>query len=198
MNKILDYFNKKHGYVRSKELRDRSFQFRDIAELVKKGKIDKIKPGLYRLANLEDGKISRSFVDVCSAMPKGVICLASSLSHFELTTFNPSEIYVAIPHKVKYTPIEFPPVKVYYFRDIIYKTGIESIQTPHGIVRIYGIEKTICDMFRYRKKLGEDMALEALRNYLRRKSANIPKLEQIAELCSVKKIITPYLKALVQ
>jgi hypothetical protein len=93
--------------------------------------------------------------------------------------------------------MEYPPVKIYYFSDRFYKAGIETITRPQGLVRIYGMEKTICDMFRYRKKLGEDMALEALRKYLHRKNADIPKLEQFAEICAVKTVITPYLKALV-
>lgn len=197
MKKILDFFNKNRGYARMKELKERSFQVRDIAKLVQQGKIEKIKPGLYRLADMMDGKISRSFVDVCKAMPKGVICLASSLSYYELTTFNPSEVYVAIPSNARYVHTEYPPIKVYYFSNKIYNAGIETIRTPQGVVRMYGIEKTICDMFRYRKKLGEDMALEALRNYLQRKNADIPKLETFAKICSVKMIIAPYLKALV-
>jgi predicted transcriptional regulator of viral defense system len=197
MNKILVFFNKNHGYARMKELKEQSFQVRDITELVRQGKIEKIKPGLYKLADMTDGKISRSFVDICKAMPKGVICLASALSYYELTTFNPSEVYVAIPNKAKYTHTEYPPVKVYYFSDKFYKAGIDTISTSQGVVRIYGMEKNICDMFRYRKKLGEDMALEALRNYLQRKDADIPKLEQFANICEVKTVITPYLKALI-
>lgn len=197
MNKILDYFNKNHGYARMKDLRERSFQYWDIVDLVQQGKIERIKPGLYRLTDMRDGKVSRSFVDVCKAMPKGVICLASALSYYELTTFNPSEVYVAIPNKAKYIRTEYPPVKVFYFSDTIYQTGIETLQTPHGAVRIYGMEKTICDMFRYRKKLGEDMALESLRNYRQRKNADILKLEAFANRCAVKTVITPYLKALV-
>ncbi len=197
MKKILNFFNKNNGYARMKELKEQSFQIRNIARLVKQGKIEKIKPGLYRLADMMDGKIRRSFIDVCSAMPKGVICLASSLSYYELTTFNPSEVYVAIPNKAKHTHMEFPPVKLYYFSDRFYKAGTETISTSQGVVRIYGMEKTICDMFRYRRKLGEDMAIEALRNYLRRKNADIAKLEQCAKICTVKAVITPYLKALV-
>jgi predicted transcriptional regulator of viral defense system len=197
MKKILDFFNKNHGYARMKELKEQSFQIRDIAGLVKLGKIEKIRPGLYRLAGMMDGEISRSFIDICKAMSKGVICLASSLSYYELTTFNPSEVYVAIPNKAKYTQTEYPPIKIYYFSDRFYKTGIETISTSQGVVRIYGMEKTICDMFRYRKKLGEDLAIEALRLYLQRKNADIPKLEQFAKICAVKAVITPYLKALV-
>jgi predicted transcriptional regulator of viral defense system len=197
MKDVLGFFSRNHGYARTKELKAQSFQPRDIAVLIKQGKIEKIKTGLYRLADMTDGEISRSFIDVCKAMPKGVICLASALSYYELTTFNPSEIYVAIPNEAKYTHIECPPVKVYFFRQRFYNPGIETITAPQGMVKIYGMEKTICDMFRYRKKLGEDMALEALRNYLQRKSADIPKLEQFAKTCEVKTIITPYLKALI-
>jgi predicted transcriptional regulator of viral defense system len=194
---MLDFFKKNQGYARMKELKEQSFQVREVAALVEEGKIEKIKPGLYRLSDITDVGINRSFIDVCKAMPKGVICLASALSYYEFTTFNPSELYIAIPNKAKYIHMEYPPVKIYYFSDRFYKAGIETITRPQGLVRIYGMEKTICDMFRYRKKLGEDMALEALRKYLHRKNADIPKLEQFAEICAVKTVITPYLKALV-
>ena len=197
MNKILNFFNKNQGYARMKELKEQHFQVRDIAALVEEGRIERLKPGLYRLSDFSDGEINRSFIDVCKAMPKGVICLASALSYYELTTFNPSEVYIAIPNKAKYIHMEYPPVRTYYFNDRFYKAGIETIMKPQGAVRIYGMEKTVCDIFRYRKKLGEDMALEALRNYLQRKNADIPKLEQYAEICAVKTVITPYLKALV-
>lgn len=197
MSVILEFFRNNYGYARMKELRAQSFQPRDIAVLIEEGKIEKIRTGLYRLADMTDGKISRSFIDVCKAIPKGVICLASALSYYELTTFNPSEVYVAIPNEAKYAPVEYPPIKVFFFRERYYRPGIETSKTPEGAVNIYGIEKTICDVFRYRKKLGEDIALEALRNYLHRKNADIPKLEEFANICAVKTVITPYLKALV-
>jgi len=193
-----------------KELKGASIQTRDIARLLKEGTIFKIKPGLYRLANIGAGvlpplrgkgsgsTISQEIVDVCKALPDGVICLASALAFYGLTTFNPSEIYVAIPNAAKVPKIDFPPLRVFYFRERFYKPGIEQIEGPNCTIKIYNKEKTVCDTFRYRNKYGEDLALEGLKNYLSRKEANINKLRKYAEICQVKTVMMPYLKALVR
>ncbi|MBL7086096.1 MAG: Abortive infection protein AbiEi, partial [Candidatus Cloacimonetes bacterium] len=77
-----------------------------------------------------------------------------------------------------------------------YSFGIEEKHTISGNFKIYNAEKTICDMFRYRKKLGEDLALEGLKNYLKRKNADINKLREYAEICQVKTTLFPYLTAM--
>ena len=196
MEKLVSYIKKHGGYARMKDLRAASFQTREIASLVKKGLIEKVKPGLYRLADIGASGANIGFTDVCRAMPEGVICLLSALDYYGLTTFNPSEVYVAIPHAAKAPGIEYPPVKVFYFRDRFYVPGIEQVQTPLGLIKIYNMEKTICDMFRYRKKLGEDLAIEGLKNYLKRKDANINRLREYAKICHVKTVLFPYLKAM--
>jgi len=177
---------------------------------LKEGAIVKVKPGLYRLANVGEiviplpkikgsgSTISQEIIDVCRAIPDGVICLASALAFYDLTTFNPSEIYIAIPNAAKIPKIDFPPLRVFYFRERFYKPGIESIEVPNCTLKIYSKEKTICDMFRYRNKYGEDLALEGLKNYLSRKEANVNKLRKYAEICQVKTVLMPYLKALVK
>jgi predicted transcriptional regulator of viral defense system len=210
MEKIIAYFKKHGGYALMKELKTASFQTRDIARLLKEGAIVKVKPGLYRLANIGEmvfplpkikgsgSMISQGIIDVCKAIPDGVICLVSALAFHDLTTFNPSEIYVAIPNAAKVPKIDFPPLRVFYFRERFYKPGIEHITAPNCTIKIYNKEKTICDMFRYRNKYGEDLALEGLRNYLSRKEANVNKLRRYAEICQVKTNMMPYLKALVK
>jgi len=210
MEKIITYFKKHGGYALMKELKTASFQTRDIARLLEEGAIIKVKPGLYRLANVGPavlpllmGKgpgstISQEMMDVCKALPHGVICLASALAFYDLTTFNPSEIYVAVPNAAKAPKIDFPPLRVFYFRERFYKAGIERIEVPGCTIKIYNKEKTICDMFRYRSKYGEDLALEGLRTYLSRKGANVNKLRKYAEICQVKTVMIPYLKALIK
>lgn len=192
-----------------KKLKKASFQTRDIARLLNDGTIVKVKPGLYRLAAFADlvmpalkinatgYTISVGIMDVCRAIPEGVICLASALEFYGLTTFNPSEIYVAIPNAAKKPKIEYPPVRIFYFRDRFYQSGIEKIKAGDVTVKIYNMEKTICDVFRYRNKIGEDIAFEGLKNYMLRKDANINKLREYAGICRVKTIMMPYLKALI-
>ncbi len=210
MEKIITYFKKHGGYAFMKELKAASFQTRDIARLLREGTIIKVKPGLYRLANLGDegiplprikdsgSTISQEMIDVSKALPDGVICLASALAFYDLTTFNPSEIYVAIPNAAKVPKIDYPPLRVFYFRERFYKPGIEKIEVSNFTIRIYNREKTICDMLRYRNKYGDDLALEGLKTYLSRKGANVNKLRKYAEICQVKTVMMPYLKALVR
>jgi hypothetical protein len=86
---------------------------------------------------------------------------------------------------------------VYYFPKNYYEAGIETLKIKAGVIRIYNKEKTICDMFRYRKTFGEDIALEGLKNYLSSKKANIHLLQKYAQICGVSTIINPYIKAMV-
>ncbi len=194
MKKLIGYFKEKK-YATMKELREQGFQTRDIKKLMEQGKIEKIKSGLYKSSdvNIEH----EGFIDVCKSVPQGIICLISALEYHGLSTVNPNQIYIAIPHSEKKVNISFPPVKFFFFRDRYYLMGIEEIETKNGSFKIYNAEKTICDMFRYRNKLGEDLALEGLKNYLKQRNADINKLWDYAIKCRVKTIVHPYLKALV-
>jgi predicted transcriptional regulator of viral defense system len=194
MDKILSYIKKQGGYARLTELREQGFQTRDIRELHKSGKLEKIQPGLYKLP---DPAYSSTFVDVSKAMPRVVIALVSSLAWHELTTFNPSVVHIAIPYDEKPRKLSWPPVEVYYFRKQQYQHGIEEITIQDHPVKIYNREKTVCDMFRYRNRLGEDLALEGLKNYLNLPDANLHELQKYMRICRVKTVMKPYLKALV-
>ncbi len=194
---ILDYIKKRGGYATLKELKSAAFQTRDISRLIKEGSIEKIKPGLYRLPEFSFGvKFRGSLIDICRAIPDGVICLTSALEFHDLTTFNPTEVFVAIPHASKPPQISYPPVRTFYFRERFYVPGIQTERTKTGTIKVYNREKTICDMFRYRNKLGEDLPIEGLKNYLRSRDANLTLLQKYAVQCQVKTVMIPYLRAL--
>jgi len=180
-----------------KELRAAGFQSREITALVAQGQIERVKPGLYRLAGYGETGEHSGLTEVCRAVPAGVICLLSALDYHGLTTFNPSEVYVAIPHGAKPPRIFYPPIKTFFFRERFYTPAIEHVQTPAGEIRVYSREKTICDMFRYRRNLGEDLAMEALKQYLKLKEASVARLLEYAAVCQARTIMMPYLKALV-
>lgn len=196
MDKIIEIFKKNRGYSRMIELKKARIHTRSIAQAVKEGKIEKVKPGLYKLVDYpwdEHG----SFADVCNSNKKAVICLLSAASYYELTTFNPSEVYVAVPNNTDKFALQYPPIRVFYFADSYYEPGIETLQTKSGIVRIYNKEKTIGDLFRYINKLGEDVAVESLKEYLKnRKKMNISKLLEYSKICGVKKKMEPMIKAI--
>ncbi len=196
MEEIIKIFEKNKGYARMVELKKANVHTRRIAQAVEQGIIEKIKPGLYKLVNYDHDE-HESMVEVCHANKRAVICMQSAASYYELTTFNPSEISVAVPNNTDKFVLSYPPIKVYYFADSYYSPGIEILKTKSGIVRIYNKEKTIGDLFRYIKKIGEDIAVESLKTYLQnRKERNIPKLIEYAEICGVKKKIEPMIKAI--
>ena len=197
MDKITNYLSAAGGYARMKELRAAGFQTRDVAELLAQGYIERVKPGLYRLAGHGEADEYAGLTEVCRALPDGVICLLSALDYHGLTTFNPSEVYVAIPHESKPPRLFYPPIKPFFFRERFYTPAIEHIETPGSEIRVYSREKTICDMFRYRQKLGEDLALEALKMYLKLKDASTARLLEYATVCQARTVMMPYLKALV-
>lgn len=196
MKRIKEILEKNKGYSRMSELRHEGIQTRDIAKAVENHIIEKVKPGLYKLVDYpwdEHG----SFADVCNANKKAVVCLLSAADYHQLTTFNPSEIYVAVPNNTDKFILNYPPIKVYYFGDNYYEPGIETIGTKSGTIRIYNKEKTIGDLFRYINKIGEDVAVESLKEYLKnRKKMSIPKLLEFAEICGVRKKIEPMVKAI--
>jgi predicted transcriptional regulator of viral defense system len=197
MEKIIKYFVSNGGFASMKELKEANFYSREITSLVKEKIIIKIKPGYYRYSDYGFFKdINVNLITVCRAEPQSVICLISALDYFQMTDFNPSEIFYAIPHSQKKRDIKNPPVKAYFFRDRFYNPGIEVIKTKYGNLRIYSKEKTVCDMFRYRNKLGEDLAMQALKNYLNQKKKSIATLVKYAEICQVKTVIMPILKGI--
>ncbi len=198
MKNVIEYIKANGGYARTRELRAAGFHTRDIKSSVESGDIEKVKSGLYKVASAINGeKINPGFIDICKAFPKSVICLISAAEFHGLSSANPPLIYAAIPKSEKPPRIEYPPVKFYYWEETIYNPGIKKIKTENGIVKIYDKEKTVCDLFRYREKLGEDIAIEALKNYLSDNDFNLNKLRKYAVETRIKGIITPYIKAIV-
>jgi predicted transcriptional regulator of viral defense system len=196
MDKLQKIFDEQKGFARMQQLRNNGIQTRVIARAVEDGVIEKIKPGLYKLVNYQWDE-HESFADVCNSNNKAIICLTSAASYYELTTFNPSYITVAVPHNTPGFKLDYPPIQVYYFPHKYYETGIDEKETKSGLIRIYNQEKTICDLFRYQNKIGDDIIIESLKNYLKQKRRDINKLIKYAESLGIKEKILPYVKAIV-
>jgi len=192
-NNIKDIFIKNNGFASLKELTKNKVHTSYIKYLLDNNIIEKIKPGLYKLTDF-DYDSNSSYIEICKAIPSGVICCITALNYYELTTHNSYIIDVAIPNSKKANKIIYPPVKFHYFRDKTYNPGINEINTKIGRFKIYDKEKTICDVFRNRRYYGESLIIESLKEYLKIKDKNINKLYDYAEKCRIKKIIFQYLK----
>ncbi len=194
------YFNNNGGYASLKELKKEKYHTTSIKFLLNTDILFKVKPGLYRLTNLDESdKLSLENIDIAKAFPESVLCLFSALSYYDLTTFTSQKINIAIPRskKISKSFTNYESLNIYYFTTNTYMLGVDEIDTKYGKIKIYDREKTICDIFRYRDKLGEDIAYESLKSYINNyKSADYLKLRNYAKICRVSKIINETLKSL--
>lgn len=194
--KIAEIFREKNGYANWKELRAKGIHPRDLKIILADGLLIRLKSGLYRYA--DSPLIShQGFVDISFSVPQGVICLLSALDYHELTTFNPTFISVALPRSSWKPAIEYPPVEFFHFSKKQFEAGIDEVKVGEFNIRIYCPEKTICDCFRFRNKLGLDIAKEGLSEYLKRKDRSLEKLMEYAKICRVKPLMQTWLNALI-
>jgi predicted transcriptional regulator of viral defense system len=185
-----------HGYATTTKLLRAGANSRLILKLIADDKATKIKRGLYRW-NLYSPKSEEDLIELATTLPEGVFCLFTALSYYELTTYNPQEFNMAI-FRDSHKPLlpDYPPVKVFYFSEKQFNTGISTLQIEGHAVKMYDVEKTICDCVRYRNKIGLDIMQEALKTYMARKNRNLDKLWHYSETLKVKSVIKPYLEAL--
>jgi predicted transcriptional regulator of viral defense system len=164
--------------------------------LYKKGVLEQISRGVYRLTELP----AISMPDLVTAAllsPKGIICLISALSYHEITTQIPHKVSVALEEGTRTPRIDFPPVQVYRFNKNAYHAGIEVHKIDSIDVKIYSPEKTLADCFKFREKIGMDVVLEALKLYRTKKRFKVDDIMKYARICRVEKIMRPYLEALI-
>jgi predicted transcriptional regulator of viral defense system len=196
MSDAIKIFREQNGYATMKELKAHGIHTQTVQALLKANAIEKLKPGLYKLADMPLVS-EQGMIDVCKAMPKAVICLHSALSHYELTTTLPSNIMIALPRGSKPVNLYYPPIQVFTFSGKVYQAGLKEVQSETGNFKIYAPEKTIVDCFRFRLKIGEDVAIEGLRSYLQKPDFNLNKLLEYARLARIKTVIQPYIKAMI-
>lgn len=158
------------------------------------GILEQISRGTYRLVDLPPIG-NPDLVTVSLRFPKAVVCLISALSYHGLTTQIPHEVSVAVPREARMPSLDYPPVHAYRFSAEAFESGIEKHQIDGVTVRIYSVEKTLADSFKYRNKLGIDVVLEALKLYRGQRKLNMDKLLKYARVCRVEKVIKPYLEA---
>lgn len=196
MNSIIQIFSENRGYARMSQIKDAGIHTRTVAHLLSEGVIEKIKAGLYKLRDFHWDENS-SFSDVCMAENKAVICLISAASYYELILNNPTTVSIAVPQNTDKVQINTPPVKVYYFSQKYYSSGIEEVKNQNSSFRIYNREKTVVDLFRFRNQLGEEPAIAALKEFFKQDGRKkIPELMRYAREGRVVKIIEPIIKGI--
>ena len=195
MDRMIEYFKKNKGYARTKNLKESGFQTKMIKEYCENGTLEKIKPGLYKLS--EELTEITTMSDICQAIPKAVIFLGTALYYHGLITFSPPQIQIAVPESYKIPKLEYLSVDVFHLREYVYKEGIITIKKENNDFKIYSQEKSVCDSFKFRNRIGEDIAIEALKEYLQQNNNNISKLIKYMKITRTKNIMSSYIKAVV-
>lgn len=163
--------------------------------LYQQGKIVRLSRGVYA-SSYNVLTQHHSFVEVCKRVPHGVICLLSALQFHELTTQLPFEVWLAIDRRAHKPNLEGTPLRITRFSGKALETGIERHHIEGVEIAVYSPAKTVADCFKYRNKIGVDVAIEALKDTLKHKKASIQEIWECAEICRVSKVISPYLEAL--
>ncbi|MCJ7651053.1 MAG: Abortive infection protein AbiEi [Candidatus Lokiarchaeota archaeon] len=194
--KIKEVFYANHGYSSTGDISTAGIDRRILRDLINEDTIEKIKRGLYRW---KDAKfdIEEELINVSKIIPHGVICLESALAYYKLTTYTPGEYTIAVRRNYNIKLPDYPPIRLYYFSDKYYIDGVEKIDIDGNIIKIYNIEKTICDCLRYEDKISKDIIIESIKEYVKRRDKNISKLMNYAAKAKVKDAVQKYIEVLI-
>jgi predicted transcriptional regulator of viral defense system len=180
--------------TRTRELERQGYSRPRIRALAEQGVLEQVSRGLYRVAERAPEE-HFTMLAVVARVPHAVICLLSALRFHGIGTQSPPEVWIAIDRKARKPKLTGLPVRIVRFSGPALKEGIESRMIGEREIRITSPARTVADCFKYRNKIGLDVALEALRDYLARHRGGANVLWRYARLCRVARVMQPYLEA---
>lgn len=191
----IELFRQHGGVLRTQDALNRGIHPRTLYQLRDEGVLIPVSRGIYRLAELPEYS-QPDLLTVALRVPRAVICLVSALAYHEATNEIPHEVQIALPRRTKAPRLDFPPTRVFWFSGPALSEGID-VESIDGVdVRIYNLPKTVVDCFRFRNKLGLDVATEALNQAIKSKGVPPSEILRYARLCRIKSVILPYVEAI--
>jgi predicted transcriptional regulator of viral defense system len=186
---------RKLGVVRPADLQTHGIPRAQIYHLVRKGMVVRQARGIY-VASQHPLTSEHPIAQVAKRVPAGTFCLLTALRLHNLTTQSPAEVWIAIPEKARKPRLEYPRLRVARFSGAALTEGIETRRVEGVEIRVYSAAKTIADCFKYRNKVGIDVAVEALRDFSRRHRGGATELARFARICRVTRVMQPYLDSI--
>lgn len=166
-----------------------------LSRLCDEGLLEHPSRGIYVLANAKPTE-HQSLIEACKRIPQGVVCLLSALQYHGLTTQIPHEVWLAIGSKAWQPTIDYPSLRITRYSSATLHFGVEEHRKGGAIVRVFAPGKTVADCFKFRNKVGLDVALEALRDCLATRKTTHDELWKAAKICRVSNVMRPYLESL--
>jgi predicted transcriptional regulator of viral defense system len=166
-----------------------------LTRLVAEGALERVGPGRYRSPAARVTE-NHGLALTAAAVPRGVVCLLSALVFHGLGTQNPTEVWLAIDRRARAPRVDWPPLRIVRFSGRALTDGVETHEIEGQNVRVYSLPKTIADCFKYRNKVGTDVALEALKDAWNRRRVRMADLDEFARVCRVERVMRPYIEAL--
>ncbi|MCI0639043.1 MAG: type IV toxin-antitoxin system AbiEi family antitoxin domain-containing protein [Gemmataceae bacterium] len=186
---------RKAGVVRPRDLAAQGIPREYLIRLRNRGVLQQPSRGLYVLADADLGE-RQSVAEACKRVQHGVVCLLSALQFHGLTTQIPHEVWLAIDVKARRPKVNYPPLRIVRFSGTALTFGTEEHVIRGVKIKVYGPAKSVADCFKYRNKIGVDVAIEALRDVWRRRRATMDELLEAAKVCRVANVMRPYLESL--
>jgi predicted transcriptional regulator of viral defense system len=186
---------RRHGLVRPRDLETVGIPREYLLRLHRQGKIERAGRGLY---TLPDAAVTErhTYAEVAKRVPDATLCLLSALAFHGITTQNPASIWIALGQGARKPAFDSPSLRVIRLSGPSFTEGVEMHRVEGVSVRVYSVAKTVADCFKFRNKIGLDVAIEALKDSLRQKKASIREIHRFAKICRVSNVIRPYMEAL--
>ena len=184
------------GLIRPCDLIPMGISRVSLTRAVRRGQLERVGRGLYGLPGREVSAHG-SLAEVARRVPKGVVCLLSALRFHGLTTQAPFEVWLAIENKSLAPKLDYPPLRIVRFSGAALTEGVEEHVVDGVTVRVTSVAKTVADCFKYRNKIGLDIAMEALREAWHEKRMTSDDIWHYAKVCRVANVMRPYLESLV-
>lgn len=192
---LINFFKKHNGTARFSTILKAGFHPDSLVYLEKAGKVEKIARGLYRLTNYALGS-HPDLVVASLQVSRGVVCLLSALAFHEATSEIPKHVDLAIPQDTRANKIKYPPVRFYRFASRAWEVGIEEYEIEGRKIKVYNLAKTIADCFKFRNKIGMDIARDALKVAVAEKNIKPKEIMHYAKICRVDSIVKQILEAI--
>ena len=186
---------REQGVLRPRDLLARGLPAVYLARLAEEGRVERVGRGLYRSLEMAPDE-QHSLVEACQTVPGAVVCLLSALRFHDLGTQSPAEIWLAIGNKARIPRMELLPFHIVRFSAVALAAGVEEHNIEGVRVRVFDPAKTVVDCFKYRHKIGLDVALEALRAGWQERRFTMDQLWRYAGICRMINVMRPYLEGL--